>query len=83
MANILALPGPNSKYKLPDAKPAGFWAGLWHGLIAPFVFVVSLVTPTVRIYETNNRGRLYDLGFVIGLSGSFGGSASTASGAGS
>jgi hypothetical protein len=27
-----------------------------------------------RIYETNNRGRWYDFGFVIGLSGSFAGS---------
>jgi hypothetical protein len=30
MANILAVAGPNSKYKLPNAQPAGFWAGVWH-----------------------------------------------------
>ena len=74
MANFLAAPGPNSKYKLPDATPAGFWAGLWHGLIIPFTFLASIFYPGVRIYETNNRGRLYDLGFIIGISGSFGGS---------
>ena len=67
MANILAVAGPNSKYKLTDAKPAGFWAGLWHGLIAPITFIVSLFTPKVRIYETNNKGLWYDFGFLIGL----------------
>lgn len=83
MANILAVAGPNSKYKLPDAKPAGFWAGFWHGLILPITFLVSLFNPNVRIYETNNRGRLYDFGFLLGASGSLGGSGSTAGSTGS
>ena len=78
MANILAVAGPNSKYKLPYAHPAGFWAGLWHGLIAPITFLVCIFNPNVRIYETNNRGRLYDLGFLIGASSSIGGSSSRA-----
>jgi hypothetical protein len=77
MANVLAIAGPNSKYQLPDAQPAGFWAGLWHGLIMPLTFLVSLFNPGVRIYETNNKGRLYDFGFLIGASGSLGGSGST------
>jgi len=34
MANILAVSGPNSKYKLLNAQPAG----LWHGLIIPITF---------------------------------------------
>ena len=42
MANALAVAGPNSKYSLPGAEPAGFLAGLWHGLISPIVFIVSL-----------------------------------------
>ena len=79
MANIFAVPGPDSKYKLPGANPAGFWAGLWHGIICPITFIVSLFNPNVRIYETNNRGRLYDFGFIIGISGAFGGSGSSAS----
>jgi hypothetical protein len=76
MANILAVAGPNSKYQLHRAPAAGFWAGLWHGLICPITFVVSLFTPSVRIYEINNRGRLYDLGFLLGASASFGGTGS-------
>ena len=73
MANILAVAGPNSKYKQSGATPAGFWAGLWHGLIVPITFIISLFSLNVRIYETNNKGRWYDFGFLIGASSSFGG----------
>jgi hypothetical protein len=47
--------------------------GFWHGLILPIAFIVSLFNPKVRIYETNNRGRLYDFGFILGASASIGG----------
>lgn len=77
MANSFAAPGPNSKYKLDYTHPAGFLAGLWHGIICPLTFIVSLFNPNVRIYETNNRGTLYDLGFIIGVSAAFGGSGSS------
>ena len=79
LANILAVAGPNSTYQKPGAHPAGFWAGFWHGVILPITFFVSLFNPGVRIYETHNRGRLYDLGFVLGASGSLGGSGYEAS----
>lgn len=67
MANILCVAGSNSKYQEPGADPAGFWAGLWHGMIAPITFFVSLFADGVRIYETNNRGRWYDFGFMLGI----------------
>lgn len=76
MANVLAVAGPNSRWQEPGSGPAGFWAGLWHGLICPITFLVSLFAPGVRIYEVNNRGRLYDFGFLIGASSSLGGSGS-------
>lgn len=72
MPNPLAVAGPGSKYAVPEAEPAGFWAGLWHGMICPITFVVSLFNPDVRIYEVHNNGRWYDFGFVIGVSGSLG-----------
>jgi hypothetical protein len=77
MSNVLAVAGPGSRFQVPGAKPAGFWAGLWHGLISPITFLVSLLSPNVRIYETNNRGRWYDFGFIIGVSGAFGGGGTT------
>lgn len=73
MANILAVAGPNSKYSESGATPAGFLAGFWHGIIAPITFIISLFNVNVRIYEKNNSGRWYDFGFLIGISGSFGG----------
>ena len=66
MANVLSVAGGNSKYKLPNAKPAGFLGGLWHGIISPITFIISLFTQDVRIYETNNNGRWYDFGFCLG-----------------
>ncbi len=46
---------------------AGFWRGLWHGLIAPVTFIISLFTQTVQMYEVHNNGNWYDLGFLLGL----------------
>ncbi len=80
MANALAAAGPNSKYRQPGAAPAGFLAGLWHGLILLITFIVSLFNMNVRIYETSNSGRWYDFGFLIGASSSLGGSGSTVHG---
>lgn len=45
----------------------GFWWGLWHGIILPVTFIVSLFTDTVSIYDVNNNGNWYDFGFVLGL----------------
>jgi hypothetical protein len=50
---------------------AGFWAGIWHGLIIIITFIVSLFTREVGIYEINNTGWPYNLGFLIGLCFSF------------
>ncbi len=57
------------------APDAGFWFGLWHGVITPVTFVISLFTDTVTVYEVSNNGNWYDFGYVLGLSVSFGGSA--------
>lgn len=59
----------------PDITPgsrANFWAGIWHGLIIIIAFIVSLFTSNVGVYEVNNVGWAYNLGFIIGLSFLFG-----------
>lgn len=56
------------------SDPAGFWLGLWHGIILPVTFIVSLFTDTVTIYEVHNVGNWYDAGFALGLAMSIGGS---------
>jgi len=50
----------------------GFLGGLWHGLIAPFSFFVSLFMDDVAMYAVNNNGGWYDFGFVIGAGILFG-----------
>jgi hypothetical protein len=45
---------------------AGFWIGLWHGVIAPITFLISLFVSSVNIYEVHNNGGWYDFGFVLG-----------------
>jgi hypothetical protein len=67
MANFLSVAGTDSKYKEPGAQPAGFWGGLWHGIIAPITFIVSLFVTGVSIYETRNNGRWYEFGFMLGI----------------
>ena len=67
MANILSIAGSNSKYKQTQQSPAGFWAGVWHGAIAPLIFWVSLFKDGYRVYESNNKGRWYDFGFLIAI----------------
>jgi hypothetical protein len=58
----------------PGAEdPAGFWLGLWHGMILPITWIVSLFTDTVTPYEVFNNGNWYDVGFVLGISIAFGG----------
>ena len=57
-----------------DGDVAGFWLGLWHGLIAPITFVISLFKDSVNIYEVHNNGNWYDFGFVFGAAIALGGS---------
>jgi hypothetical protein len=53
--------------------PAGFLLGLWHGVILPVTFVISLFTDEVTIYEVVNSGNWYDFGFILGVTVSLGG----------
>ncbi len=67
--------GINPTVDIPDVdgKSAGFWSGLWHGLISPVTFFISLFSDNVNIYEVHNSGNWYDFGFILGVSIIFGG----------
>jgi hypothetical protein len=64
------LAGADSHF---DAEtPAGFFAGVWHGLLAPFTLLADLFGANVSMYEAANVGPQYDLGFLIGFMMLFG-----------
>jgi hypothetical protein len=71
---VLALagcfPGGGS---YPPAEPAGFFSGIWHGWIAPLSVIAGIFSEGIRIYEPNNTGWWYDLGFYMAIISGFGG----------
>jgi hypothetical protein len=60
--------GPNKLEKTPDEEGsvAGFWKGVWHGLISPITFIISVFNKNIRFYEVHNNGNWYNFGFVLG-----------------
>jgi hypothetical protein len=64
------LAGPDSRWNdtpMPrDPPKAGFFAGLWHGLIAVITLILGIFTD-FKVYEIHNSGWFYDLGFLIGV----------------
>ena len=65
-----AVDVPNS-----EGESDGFWSGLWHGLISPITFIISLFSDNVNIYEVHNTGNWYDFGFMFGVCMVFSGGA--------
>jgi hypothetical protein len=75
--------GPNNVAQVHAAHLAGFWQGLWQGLVSPITFLVSLFNATVNIYEVHNNGNWYNFGFMIGVSATFSGIGRSGAAAGS
>jgi len=73
LAACAAGVNPEAGVSSPNGDVAGFWLGLWHGIIAPVTFVISLFTDNVNLYEVHNNGNWYDGGFVVGAGILFGG----------
>jgi hypothetical protein len=67
--------GPNELSNSPneEGKVAGFWQGLWQGIIAPVTFIISLFSDKVHMYEVHNNGGWYNFGFLFGMIIIFGG----------
>lgn len=58
-----------------EEKKATFWSGLFHGIISPVTLFISLFTGAIDMYEPNNVGWGYDVGFYLGVVGILGGGA--------
>ena len=59
--------------------PAGFIAGFWHGLIAPIALIIRIFNRDVLIYEIDNIGIWYGVGYVLAIT-SYGGGGAAARG---
>jgi hypothetical protein len=56
----------------PESQ-AGFWYGLWHGVISVISMIIHLFNDHVAVYEINNTGGWYDFGFLLGVISIWGG----------
>ncbi|NNE97357.1 MAG: hypothetical protein HKN24_15170, partial [Acidimicrobiales bacterium] len=45
---------------------------VWHGWIAPFAIIAHAFNSDIRVYEVNNTGIWYDVGFYIAVISGFG-----------
>lgn len=50
-------------------QPAGFGRGVLHGAMMPLALPNLLVGRDVNIYALNNSGRIYKLGYTVGVNG--------------
>ena len=48
-------------------SPAGFWYGLWHGIISFISLIIHIFNDNVAVYEIDNTGGWYDFGFLLGV----------------
>ena len=63
---LLAGCATQSAAAVEPAAP-GFLYGLWHGIIFPFAWVLSLFMPDVSVYAIPNNGGWYDFGYFLGI----------------
>ncbi len=82
LISLLALSGCADSVNFTIDQPTqlvGFWYGLWHGIILPFSWIVSLFYSDVAIYAVYNNGGWYDFGFFLGVSATLRGSSNKSS----
>lgn len=52
-----------------NAEPAGFARGMLHGAMMPASMMNLMLGRDVTIYDANNTGRMYKLGYTTGVNG--------------
>lgn len=68
---LSACAAGDSQFSTQD--PAGFWYGLWHGIISIISLIIHIFNDQVLVYEINNSGGWYDFGFLLGVISIWGG----------
>jgi len=73
VSGCAARPNELANKPVETGALAGFWQGVWHGLISPFAFLVSLFDHGIGVYDIHNNGGWYNFGFILGAAIIFGG----------
>lgn len=60
-----------------ESSEAGFFSGIWHGVIIVFSIIGKIFGANIGIYAEHNTGFFYWIGFILGI-GAFGGGSSSA-----
>lgn len=63
----LGFAGKKSIWQKNKELKAGFFSGVWHGVIFPVSLGASLLSSNIQLYEENNMGFLYNYGFFLGI----------------
>ena len=63
---------PGTERYPSSEEPATFLHGIWHGWIAPVSLIWGIFNNSIRVYEVNNTGWWYDLGFYMAVISGFG-----------
>jgi hypothetical protein len=72
LATMFAVGCAAGSPQFTSAAPAGFWMGLWHGMISCVTLVIGIFNDQVRVYEVDNSGGWYDFGFLVGVTALWG-----------
>ncbi len=48
-------------------EPANFFLGFWHGLIIVLSLIASFFDQNIVLYQANNSGALYNVGYLSGI----------------
>ena len=67
LASCVPTSNPLVNTPASTGKVDGFWQGLWHGIIAPVTFIISLFNKAVTVYQVHNNGGWYNFGFLLGI----------------
>ena len=78
MANLFWIAGENSKYQQKGGKRAGFFAGIWHGVMAPVTIMIQFagyyapLLSGVSFYELHHKRIRYNVGFILAVAWLYG-----------
>lgn len=55
------------EYQYSTYEPAGFFSGVWNGLLAPWTLIARWFMNDIVMYAIPNTGWFYDFGFLLGI----------------